>query len=172
VNHRVVIDLESSFFDEHQISRDENGVILLQASDLVDPSLAHKGRPSASLKRARAKSPRVQKTSFLDEKFIIKACLILIPLLLIGSGLAFHFKYAWVTVSDDRYEDIKSESDGIGWWTEKAFKYRTENGSMRWFGRRYINAPSYEKVSEQSIAPWLFYSNSGSRNAGDQLDLD
>jgi hypothetical protein len=155
-NHRKVIELDPHFFDDHDIERDVQGVILLKADDLVDPSVLEE-EDSVAPKERRRKKVKETKESYFTNARIVKICALVILFCMIAIPVRMHFKYSWVTVSQKRYDEIKTQTSGIDWVTTTMFKYRTKDSFWRWYGLRKLNSRAYTKASDSGATMWLFY---------------
>jgi hypothetical protein len=170
-HHRIVFELPITFFEEKDIDRNERGVILLKAEDLVDPSVLEEDELDDKPKRSeRKRKTRTPKESKWDDQRIIKVCLYSIAFFMVAIPINFHFKYAWVTVDETRYAEIQENTSGFDWYFKTMFKYRTEDSSWRWYGRQKLNSSAYEEASSESGMAWLKYEDSGSPNIGDDLN--
>lgn len=166
-NHRVVHELPSGFFEDHGIRCSADGVILLQPADLVDPGVLYEVVEKAP-RRARPRRIREVKESYWTNERIMKWSLYAIVFCLIAIPTVYHFKYNWRTVSNERYEEIKAETNGVDWLMQGMFLYRTEDSAFRWFGRQNLTPSAYERAVEESMMPWLFYTNSNNEGFGDR----
>lgn len=156
-NHRKVIELDPNFFLEHDIERNVKGVILLKAEDLVDPSVLDEEEEAAAPKERRRKKTKETKESSLSNAKIVKISALVILFCIIAIPIRMHFKYSWVTVSQERYEEIKANTSGIDWVTKKMFEYRTKDSLWRWYGIRKLNSRGYTKAEDAGAMMWLRY---------------
>lgn len=170
VHHRPVVELDDGFFLSHGINRDVKGLIFLKESDLVEQT-RHLKPGKAWSKKDFSSSPTTGKGSHRAQR-LATYCLIAIPLLLLAILIRFHFKYSWVTISEQQYESHRSRLSGSEWWTDKCFRVRTEGSAMRWFGRQQLCSSSYDRVQKQEPLFWVFYTNSGSEDVGDVIKIE
>jgi hypothetical protein len=170
IHHRFVIELDDVFFVENKIDRNADGLILLKASDLVNETKSTASGKIRSKKSASPKASAVRERC--GEQMFVKYCLLAMPLLLLGSAIGFHFKYSWVTISEQQYEAQRSRLSGSEWWLNKCFRFRTEDSSMRWFGRQQLRSSSYDRIKKEGALTWMFYTDSGSEDVGDVLEIE
>lgn len=156
INHRVVFELSEEYFDHFEIERDQNGVILLSNEDLVE-----KEQPKPRKNRSRS-----NKQHHSDDK-IVKYTLIAILVMLLLLPFTMHFKYAWITVTEQQYSYMEEEADTFK-SLEMKFQYRTPNSSFRWYGRQLLNSDAYQEAEKDfGFFTWMFFSNSKKVHIGD-----
>lgn len=155
-NHRKVIELDPHFFEDHNIERNVKGVILLKADDLVDPSVLDEEEVKAPKERRRKKTKETKESNFSNAK-IVKISALVIIFCMVAIPIRMHFKYSWVTVSQQRYDEIKANTSGIDWVTKKMFEYRTKDSFWRWYGVRKLNSKAYTKAEDDGAMMWLRY---------------
>lgn len=162
--HRKVLELDPNFFEDHDIEKDAQGVILLKADDLVDPSCLEE--PVVKTKRERKSKIKEVKPSMFTDAMIVKVCSIISLFCIIVIPIVFHFKFSWVTVSQKKYDEIKAEADPVNWYLKTMFLYRTPDSSMRWYGVRKLKPNAFRKAENDGAMMWLKYSE-GKSNSGD-----
>jgi len=162
--HRKVIELDPHFFEDHNIEKDAQGVILLKADDLVDPSCLEE--PVVKTKRERKSKIKEVKPSMFTDAMIVKVCSIISLFCIIVIPIVFHFKFSWVTVSQKKYDEIKAEADPVNWYLKTMFLYRTPDSSMRWYGVRKLKPNAFRKAENDGAMMWLKYTE-GKSNSGD-----
>lgn len=160
--HRVVHELEVTFFEEHGIAVNADGVILLEATDLAHEEEEAEARTPRSRKRTRE-----VKESYWTNERISKFSLYAIIFCIFAIPTVYHFKYTWSTVDNGRYAEIKEEADTVDWFMKTMFKYRTPESSFRWFGRHLLTPDAYQRAESESSMMWLRYANSGRVGQGD-----
>ena len=176
VNHRIVFDLNESYFLDNDIQQNVHGVIILKASDLVHPELLEEIAPTKKeVSRAKVrKATKGVKKSFSDRLFpyllSVKVNLWACVILVIAISIVYQFKYSWTTVSEERYQEVKFNSSPFGWYTSTMFKYRTPDSAWRWFGQQLLRPSDYEKVIEQSSSAWIYYDKSQQDDVGDSFE--
>ena len=173
--HRIVIELSPNFFVDNDIQQNIHGVILLKSSDLAHPEAIEVAKAPRKEMGARIRKPKAEgKSTAISYIFAImsstKANLLAWPFLIMGIAIGFHFKYSWTTISEERYQYIRTESSTLDWIYPKMFKYRTQDSSWRWYGQQLLNTSDYKKMAEQSSLAWLFYDDSQEENVGDSLE--
>ena len=159
--HRVVHELEPTFFEEHGIAVNSNGVILLTPTDL-----AHEEEQEAPPSRSRRRTREVKESFWTNER-ISKYSIYAIVFCLFAIPTVYYFKYTWTTVSGEQYTEIKEETGGVDWIMKTMFKYRTEDSSFRWFGRQLLSPNAYQRAEQERSMLWLRYVNSGQAGQGD-----
>ena len=175
-NHRIVFNLDETYFLDNGIQQNMYGVIILKASDLVHPEALEETTP-AKKEVARGKIRKVNKEFkaslwdrispyLLSTKVNLWACFFLV----LAISTVYQFKYSWTTVSEERYQEIKFKSSAFGWYTSTMFKYRTQDSAWRWFGQQLLRPSDYEKAIEQSSSAWIYYDKSQEDEVGDRFE--
>jgi len=170
VNHRVVVELEKTFFIENEIALNENGAIILKHEDLLNQETEEDNLDAAEediADEAPKKSTRVKRAKRevkkgMSDAQIVRYSMYVIVVIIFLLPFTFHFKYSWETVSEERFEEASNES------MDYFLKYRTNESWHRFYGRQLLDRNSYEKAAEENgFMTWLLYDNSKSLQRGD-----
>jgi hypothetical protein len=167
VNHRVLIDLDESFFAENDITVNTGGTIVLKHEDLVNQEVDELDESSDIAEEVPKKSVRVKRAKRevkkgISDAQIVRYSMYVIIIIIFLLPFTFHFKYSWETVSEERFEEASQKS------YDYFLKYRTDESWHRFYGRQLLDRNSYEKAAEENgFFTWFLYSNSGSIQRGD-----
>lgn len=179
-NTRIIYELPEGFFARHGLELDSRGVLILRESDLAEASEpVEKKYKLAPVAREKKNLP-TQADLAKKERRIFRVCLAVIIFCMLGTVVNLHFKYSWIRVPEPVYE-AKCEkmwnqrASAVGWFFSRIvlpLQYRTPgDGWYEWYGRKLLNAPSYEKAVEEQgrFLTLLRFARSNTEGVGESL---